>query len=51
MAIKILPGFYQQNQVSQALVLPIALVLSLLPEWAGSLCRTLSRKKYNNGRQ
>jgi hypothetical protein len=31
MAIKILPGFYQQNQVTQALVLPIALVLSFAP--------------------
>jgi hypothetical protein len=27
MAIKLLPGFYQQNQVTQALVLPIALAL------------------------
>ncbi|MDR2028813.1 MAG: DUF4105 domain-containing protein [Treponema sp.] len=31
MAIKILPGFYQQNQVTQAMVLPIALVLSFAP--------------------
>jgi hypothetical protein len=32
MAIKILPFFYQQNQVTQALTLPFALVLSLIPE-------------------
>jgi hypothetical protein len=30
MAIKLLPGFYQQNQVTQALVLPFALVLSVI---------------------
>jgi hypothetical protein len=32
MVLKLLPGFYQQNQVTQALVLPFALVLSLAPE-------------------
>jgi Na+/proline symporter len=32
MAIKVLPFFYQQNQVTQALVLPFALVLSVIPE-------------------
>jgi hypothetical protein len=32
MAIKFLPFFYQQNQVTQALVLPFALVLSVIPE-------------------
>ncbi|MDR2101934.1 MAG: hypothetical protein LBP43_05135, partial [Treponema sp.] len=31
MVIKLFPGFYQQNQVTQALVLPIALVLSFIP--------------------
>jgi hypothetical protein len=31
MAIKLFPGFYQQNQVSQALVTPFALFLSHLP--------------------
>jgi hypothetical protein len=30
MAIKLLPGFYQQNQLTQALVLPVALVLSVI---------------------
>jgi hypothetical protein len=31
--IKILPFFYQQNQVTQALLLPITFVLSWFPEW------------------
>jgi hypothetical protein len=31
MALKLLPWFYQQNQVTQALILPIALVLCLSP--------------------
>jgi hypothetical protein len=31
MGIKILPGFYQQNQVTQAMILPIALTLSFAP--------------------
>jgi hypothetical protein len=31
--VKLLPVFYQQNQVTQALILPIALVLSWFPEW------------------
>ncbi|GHT97412.1 membrane protein [Spirochaetia bacterium] len=33
MAIKLAPGFYQQNQVTQALVLPFVLVLSFIPDW------------------
>jgi hypothetical protein len=33
MAIKLAPGFYQQNQVTQALVLPFALILSFIPDW------------------
>ncbi|GHV64675.1 hypothetical protein AGMMS49587_17520 [Spirochaetia bacterium] len=37
MAIKVLPFFYQQNQVTQALVLPFALVLSVIPEKARKL--------------
>jgi hypothetical protein len=41
MAIKITPSFYQQNQVTQALVLPFALVLSCVPTW----CRRLLRGK------
>jgi hypothetical protein len=32
-AIKLLPGFYQQNQPSQALVLPFALILGSIPGW------------------
>jgi hypothetical protein len=39
MVMKLLPMFYQQNQVTQALVLPFALALSLLPSWAGRLFR------------
>ncbi|QQO08766.1 DUF4105 domain-containing protein [Breznakiella homolactica] len=31
--IKIIPGFYQHNRTSEALVLPIALVLSPVPGW------------------
>jgi hypothetical protein len=31
MVIKLFPGFYQQNQVTQALLLPLALCLSVLP--------------------
>jgi hypothetical protein len=34
MVIKLFPGFYQQNQPTQALVLPIALSLSFFPSWA-----------------
>jgi hypothetical protein len=37
MVIKLFPGFYQQNQVSQALVLPFALILSGIPAWVGRL--------------
>ena len=35
MAIKLLPGFWQQNQVTQALVLPFALAVSAVPGWIG----------------
>jgi hypothetical protein len=31
--IKLLPFFYQQNQVTQALLLPIAFVLGWFPDW------------------
>lgn len=31
--IKLLPGFYQQNQVTQALVIPFTLTLSFIPQW------------------
>jgi hypothetical protein len=33
MLIKLLPAFYQQNQVSLALVLPFAFTLSFIPLW------------------
>jgi hypothetical protein len=33
MPLKILPFFYQQNQVTQALLLPITFALSWFPEW------------------
>jgi hypothetical protein len=33
MVIKLFPGFYQQNQVTQVLVLPFAFVLSFFPDW------------------
>ncbi|MDR2404078.1 MAG: DUF4105 domain-containing protein [Spirochaetaceae bacterium] len=45
MAIKALPGFYQQNQVTQALVLPFALVLSFAPGWITGLCRSFLGKR------
>ncbi|MDR1862660.1 MAG: DUF4105 domain-containing protein [Treponema sp.] len=37
--LRLLPFFWQQNQVTLALVLPFAAVLSLLPELAGSMLR------------
>ncbi|MDR1325712.1 MAG: DUF4105 domain-containing protein [Treponema sp.] len=37
MLIKLTPNFYQQNQVTQALVLPAALALSYIPGWAQRL--------------
>ncbi|MDR1373589.1 MAG: DUF4105 domain-containing protein [Treponema sp.] len=37
MAIKLFPGFYQQNQVDQALILPVALTLSFIPRWIGRI--------------
>jgi cytochrome bd-type quinol oxidase subunit 2 len=45
MAIKALPGFYQQNQVTQALVLPFTLVLSLVPDWITGLHRNFLEKR------
>jgi hypothetical protein len=39
MPIKLLPFFWQQNQVSQALLLPPAFALSLLPEKLAGLFR------------
>jgi hypothetical protein len=44
MAIKLLPGFYQQNQVTQALVLPFALVLSSLPSGGKGLFGALRKQ-------
>jgi hypothetical protein len=37
MAIKLSPAFYQQNQVTQALVLPIALTMLVLMYLSGRL--------------
>jgi hypothetical protein len=45
MIIKLFPGFYQQNQVTQALVLPFALVLSFIPSGARLLFKGLRFKK------
>jgi hypothetical protein len=39
MVIKLFPGFYQQNQVTQALVLPFALALSFAPGWLKRLAQ------------
>ncbi|GHU78140.1 hypothetical protein FACS189462_2020 [Spirochaetia bacterium] len=44
MAVKLLPFFYQQNQVTQALALPFALVLSVIPEKAQLLYKRLLHK-------
>jgi hypothetical protein len=49
MLIKLLPSFYQQNQVSLALVLPFAFTLSFIPVWIGkkftSSPHTVTRKQ------
>ncbi|MDR2629956.1 MAG: DUF4105 domain-containing protein [Spirochaetaceae bacterium] len=45
MVIKLFPEFYQQNQVTQALVLPFALVLSFIPSW-GKILLAGFRKKW-----
>jgi hypothetical protein len=37
MVIKLSPAYYQQNQVTQALVLPFTLVLSFIPRWVKRL--------------
>jgi hypothetical protein len=37
--LRVLPGFYQQNQVTLALVLPFALVLSVIPGRVGQAVR------------
>ncbi|MDR2097262.1 MAG: DUF4105 domain-containing protein [Spirochaetaceae bacterium] len=37
MLIRLLPSFYQQNQVTLALVLPFAFVLSFIPVWIGKI--------------
>ncbi|GHT72966.1 membrane protein [Spirochaetia bacterium] len=36
MVIKLLPAFYQQNQVTLAMVLPAALLLSRIPRWVST---------------
>jgi hypothetical protein len=41
MPLKLLPVFYQQNQVTQALILPIAFVLSWFPV---AIARAFPRK-------
>ncbi|MDR0448139.1 MAG: DUF4105 domain-containing protein [Treponema sp.] len=37
--IRFLPGYYQQNQPVQALILPFAFVLSFFPNWVNKLFR------------
>jgi hypothetical protein len=41
--ITVLPMFYQQNQVTQALVLPFALVLSFVPDWIGKIMKMVRK--------
>jgi hypothetical protein len=43
--IKLLPFFYQQNQVTQALLLPITFVLSWFPEWIQTRAIPLLKKR------
>jgi hypothetical protein len=43
--IKLLPWFWQQNQVTQALVLPIAFVLSGIPQWLWGKIRGARRSR------
>ncbi|MDR2758715.1 MAG: DUF4105 domain-containing protein [Spirochaetaceae bacterium] len=45
MVIKLFSGFYQQNQVTQALVLPFALVLSFIPPGGKILFKGICSKK------
>ena len=37
--IRFFPAFYQQNQPTQAMVIPFAFVLSAVPQWAGKRMR------------
>lgn len=43
MVIKLFPGFYQQNQVSQALVVPFALIASGVPAWVAEAVKHKKR--------
>ena len=43
MVLKLFPGFYQQNQVSQALVVPFALILSGVPAWVAGVVKHTQR--------
>jgi hypothetical protein len=45
MLIKLLPNFYQQNIVDQALYLPIAFMLSFIPHWLVKLALPFKRSK------
>jgi hypothetical protein len=45
MALKLLPWFYQQNQVDLALILPFALALSVIPPLAEKLFRRLRQRQ------
>ncbi|MDR2796613.1 MAG: DUF4105 domain-containing protein [Spirochaetaceae bacterium] len=45
MLIKLLPFFYQQNQVTLALVLPWSFTLSFIPVWIGKMLPPPSAKK------
>ncbi|MDR0400950.1 MAG: DUF4105 domain-containing protein [Treponema sp.] len=42
MPVKLLPFFYQQNQVTQALLLPIAFVLGWFPDWVLALKKRIT---------
>ena len=51
MVIKLFPAYYQQNQVTQAMVLPIALTLVLIMSRLGGFKTTASARKKNHGRK
>ncbi|GHU26901.1 membrane protein [Spirochaetia bacterium] len=44
MLIKLSPAFYQQNQPTQALVLPFALVLSFIPAWGNRIINSIKKR-------
>jgi hypothetical protein len=44
MLLRLLPAFYQQNQVSLALILPFAFTLSFIPVWIDRIAKIFHAK-------